>query len=165
MQQTCTGPYARILRTAYEVFEAQDIDRLAKQLTSHGRQSGAGVKRVNRITQTLKSQRIAPRPTTGIKDGLALRHMLQKTLIQRLHVDRHRILKKALGLLLVKVAAHQISTTGYTASPHRVSGLLIMVSIISGTSLPSRLTQSRNCSWFTLPPQVAPPWISWLRRV
>src|SRR5690606_2722009 len=56
------------------------------------------------------------------------------------------------------------STTGCTASPHRVTGLLIMVSIISGSGLPSRLTQSRNYSRFTLPPQVAPPWLSWLRR-
>src|SRR5690606_39453748 len=66
MQQTRTGPYARILRTAYEVFEAQDIDRLAKQLTGPGRQSGAVIKGVNRIAHTLESQLIEPRPTTCI---------------------------------------------------------------------------------------------------
>src|SRR5690606_26560697 len=62
-RQTRTGPCGRILRTAYEVFEARDIDRRAKQLTGDGRQSGAGIKGVNRIAQTLESQRIAARPT------------------------------------------------------------------------------------------------------
>src|SRR5574343_1095060 len=62
-------------------------------------------------------------------------------------------------------AAIQAATTGYTASPHRVSGCSSISVISTGISLPSRRTQSRTCLRLTWLFQVAPPCTSWLRKV